>query len=418
MSESENTGNSASASASGGAGGSATAGPGGTATPGAPGQPGVSTTKATDSTKGTDGAPGGTSVHINGPDGTVIHGDLTGESIGVTGSGQVFGSGNVTGDGHTSSTSSSFTSFSDGDTDAAESREESWSVSGPADLEIQIDHGRIDVHLDDADATEVRVEIRHDPGAGGMWTRGLSGIMNWIGNATGGPSVGDLGQLGAEAVRAAEISWSAGGKRLVVRSSKELPLRMVPLNVTVTAPAGSVLAARTGAGDVTVTGRAAKAAVKSGSGRVTLGTVDGEAQAETGSGDIDLGTVGGRASVRSGSGGIAATSLGGSTTIKTGSGDIRLGAVSADLGARTGSGDLDIADARAGSLDITSGSGDLRVAVHPGVAAELDLSSGSGKARSDLEVGTDRPGTGGPALRVRGRTGSGDVLVTRATVAV
>jgi len=43
----------------------------------------------------------------------------------------------------------------------------------------------------------------------------------------------------------------------------------------------------------------------------------------------------------------------------------------------------------------------------------VDLSSGSGSARSDLDVGTQAPAQGA-AVHVRGRTGSGDVLVTRA----
>jgi len=53
--------------------------------------------------------------------------------------------------------------------------------------------------------------------------------------------------------------------------------------------------------------------------------------------------------------------------------------------------------------------------VHPGVRAELDLTSGSGRARSDLRV-ESAPPDDAVALHVRGRTGSGDVLVTRATV--
>ncbi len=86
-----------------------------------------------------------------------------------------------------------------------------------------------------------------------------------------------------------------------------------------------------------------------------------------------------------------------------------------DLELRTGSGDVAVADARSGSLQITTGSGGLRIGVHPGVTAELDLVLGAGRARSELEVSTvapERPS----AVQVRGRTGSGDVLVARAAV--
>ena len=109
------------------------------------------------------------------------------------------------------------------------------------------------------------------------------------------------------------------------------------------------------------------------------------------------------------------TAAGGPTEIKAGSGDVALGKVAGDLGVRTGSGEVRIDDACSGRFDLTTGSGELRVAVHPGVRAELDLSSGSGRARSDLRVDSAPPADA-VALHVRGRTGSGDVLVTRATV--
>ena len=106
-----------------------------------------------------------------------------------------------------------------------------------AELELTVDVGRIEVHLDRADEAEVRVEVRHDPAAGGMWGQGISGVLNWIGKATAGPGR-RAADLAADAVRAAEITWSEPGRRLMVRSSQELPLRVVPLVVTVTAPAG------------------------------------------------------------------------------------------------------------------------------------------------------------------------------------
>lgn len=300
-------------------------------------------------------------------------------------------------------------------------RRESWPVKAPAELEVSVDVGRITVHLDAEDCAEVTVEVRHDPTAAGGWAQGLTGLVNWLGAATGmsgatGSPTGDPAWLAADAVAAAEISWSEPARRLVVRSSQELPLRMVPLEVTVTAPRGSRVAARTGAGDVAVTGAAGWAAVRTGSGSATLDAVDGDADVTTGSGHIGVGPVSGRTRVRTGSGAIRLAGLGGPADVKAGSGDVDLGVVSGDLGVRTGSGDLRIADACAGRYELTTGSGELRVGVHQGVTAEVDLSSGSGSARSDLEVGGSAP-TGGATVHVRGRTGSGDVLVTRAVPA-
>jgi hypothetical protein len=295
-------------------------------------------------------------------------------------------------------------------------RQQSWPVDGPAELELAVDVGRITVRLEEPTegASEVRVEVRHDPSAGNTWSQGLTGLINWIGGATGAlPS--SSADIAAEAVRAAEISWSEGGRRLVVRSSQELPLRVVPLAITVTAPDRSRLAARTGAGDVRVTGRAGWAGVRTGSGRASIATVDGDADVTTGSGDIELGPVTGRARLRTGSGSVSVAATSGATEVRTGSGDVSLGEVAGDLRLRTGSGDVEISDARSGSLEITTGSGGLRIGVHPGVAAELDLGTGSGRARSELEVTGVAPEQPA-AVHVKGRTGSGDVLVARATV--
>lgn len=297
-------------------------------------------------------------------------------------------------------------------------RQQSWPCDRAAELELTIDVGRIAVDLVTG-GDEVRVEVRHDPAAGGAVAQGIGGLMSWLSSSGAGAQLGagfgiDPDRLAADAVRAAEITWSDGGRRLVVRSSPELPLRVVPLAVTVTAPAGSRLAARAGAGDVSVTGTAGWAAVRTGSGRVQAGHVDGDADVTTGSGDVDLGAVAGRGRVRTGSGGVRIAALRGTAEVRASSGDVHVAEVSADLGVRTGSGSITVRDASAGRLDLTTGSGDLTVGVHAGVAAQLDLSSGSGRARSELDVGAVAP-EGSGALSVKGRTGSGDVLVTRAT---
>ncbi len=337
-------------------------------------------------------------------------------------------------------------------------RQESRPADGPAELDLTVDVGRVDVHLEDTAAggpddtaaggpddtaaggpdgtaeggTEdrgpagpdvtgrrVRVEVRHDPTATGGWAQRLGEVASWLGTVGAAPDAPpDPGAGGADAVRAAEISWSATGSGdgsvgLAVRSSTELPLRMVPLVVTVWAPAGSRVTARTGAGDVTVHGRAARATLRTGAGTARTGDVDGDVDITTGSGDVTVGAVTGRARIRTGSGAVTVAALGGTTDVKAGSGDVTVGEVAADVGVRTGTGAVRVADARAGRVELTSGSGELRVGVHPGVVAELDLSSGSGRARSELDVRHTAPPRE-PGLRLRGRTASGEVLVTRA----
>lgn len=310
-----------------------------------------------------------------------------------------------------------------------ETRRERYDCPGPAEIEIVIGGGRVRVDLVEG-AGEVTVEVRADRSASPPWSGGLGGLLDWIGTSmTGAPAAGAgwsgrgfdpivgapweaSGDPSADAVDAVDITWSDAGRRLVLRAPEDPPAASVPLAVTVTAPADSRPAVRTGAADVELGGRAGWAAVRTGSGTARLAEVRGDADVTTGSGGIDLGTCTGRARLRAGSGRVEAGSIGGPSRVRTGSGDIRLGEVSGDLEVRTGSGDVLVADAVSGEITLSSGSGAVRVGVHSGVTAELDLSTGSGRARSELDV---RPGSPQrpAALRLSGRTGSGDVLVTR-----
>lgn len=307
------------------------------------------------------------------------------------------------------------------DTDASVGRQARFECLGPADIRVELDGGRLDIALGDniegaegsrdtAGTGEVAVQIRPDLTNQPPWNAGITSLLSWLGGQTG---AAPLGELAAEAVRQTLIDFT--GRRLTVRSPREFPLRAVPLIILVSAPAGSSIIARGGSADIAVTGVAAQLDAATGSGEVRAQQCTGAADVRTGSGDVRMGTVLGRLRVRTGSGLVDVTSVegAGAGTVRTGSGDVRLGAVKHDMSARTGSGDLTVVDACAGGLELTTGSGQLRIGIHQGVLAELDVSSGSGQARSDLPV-SDPPAEGNVALRVRARTGSGDALVTAA----
>lgn len=298
-------------------------------------------------------------------------------------------------------------------TDTSVVRQQNFECEGPIDVWVELDSGRLDITLEDATASldGVAVQIRPDLSNQPSWSVGIGGLLTWLGEQTGATS---LGELAAEAVRRTVVDFT--GQRLTVRTPREFPLRTVPLMIQVSAPSGSSITARSGAADVGVTGVAAGLDVTTGSGQVRAPRCTGAAEVRTGSGDVRLGKVLGRLQVRTGSGEVDVISVEGSAsgaTVQTGSGDVRLGAVKQDVRARTGSGDLTVVDAFAGGLELTTGSGQLRVGIHPGVLAKLDVSSGSGCARSELPVGGP-PGEGDVALRVRARSGSGDALVTAA----
>lgn len=291
-------------------------------------------------------------------------------------------------------------------------RRQDFDCDGPIDIWVDIGTGRLEITLNEgsAAAAGVSVQVRPDP-AGQPWSMGFAGLLGWLGHP---PGVASPADLGTQAVRRTLVELT--GRRLTVHTPREFPLHAAPVIIQVTAPAGSSITARSGAADVIITGEAATLHILSGSGEVRAQRCTGDAEIRTGSGDVRVGTVQGRLRVRTGSGTVDVSSLEGpgKSVVKTGSGDVRLGAVKHDISARTGSGDLTIADACAGGLDLTTGSGQLRVGIHAGVRAELDVSSGCGSARSELPVGGP-PAEGGVQLRVRARTGSGDALVTAAS---
>jgi hypothetical protein len=286
-------------------------------------------------------------------------------------------------------------------------RRENFAAGGPLDIDVSITSGRVTVHL--VDEPLAGVEVVHQPGSENPWLQSLSSIMEWVNDR-----FGDVRTATDEAAKAAveESRISLTGQRLAVNGPRGR-LRMVPLAVTVRAPAGSQVIVRSGSADVTVTGAAGRCTIETGSGEVAIDRADGYASVATGSGALRLGPMLGGLNARSGSGEIEVSSVGGPTTVSTGSGDVWFGAVQDNVTAKTGTGDLTVADAASGDIDLTTGSGEIRVGVRSGTSALIDLISRSGQARSELDV-SEPPRAGAPKIRLRGRTSSGNAVVTSA----
>jgi hypothetical protein len=285
-------------------------------------------------------------------------------------------------------------------------RQQSFDVDGPIEVDLAVGAGRIEVRL--VEEPGAHVEVRHDPGAGTAWMAGVSSVLTWF-NGQFGDQLGETSP--GEAVRQTRIDLTGG--RLVVRAPKALPLRTVPLSVTVRAPAGSHVTTHSGSANVTVTGGAGRIDLQTGSGEISADRAEGTASVHTGSGTVRLGPMHGGLRARTGTGDVEVTALAGPTSLFTGSGDVWLGAVAGDVMARTGSGDLTVADATAGQIELQTGSGNIRVGVHAGSPAEVDLSSATGAARSELVLTDSRP-EGSPTLRIRGRTASGSAIISPA----
>ncbi|WP_410665446.1 DUF4097 family beta strand repeat-containing protein [Amycolatopsis sp. lyj-84] len=289
-------------------------------------------------------------------------------------------------------------------------RVEEFEAEGPIEIDVSVAIGRVTIEL--TAESGVHAEVRRDGGEQQPWVDGMTSLLSWVGERFGDQlgadprtSVGDaLAQTRIEKV----------GNRLVVQAPKAWQLKNVPLAVTVRAPAGSHLEVRAGAADVTVTGSAGRADILTGSGDVGLERADGSAIVRTGTGAIKLGPTLSGLQLRTGSGSVEASSVSGSATVATGTGDVWLGEVAGEVLARTGSGDLSVADAASGSLELTTGSGEVRVGIRGGVAAEIDLSSTTGSVSSELDVAESAPSEGDVVLKVRARTGTGDAVVTSA----
>lgn len=304
-------------------------------------------------------------------------------------------------------------------------RSQEFSVDGPLELDLNVSVGRIDVRLGppasgpDGESRgqdpEALVEVRHAPSAQAPWAEGMSAVLSWVGERFG-DQFGD--QLGAEfrarpaeAVEQTRVELAGG--RLVVHGPKALPLRNVPLMITVHAPANSHVDARTGSATVAITGQAGRAQVTTGSGDITLERASATATLRTGSGGITAGNAGAGAHVKTGSGTVEISELLRSGTVTTGTGSVHIGAVAGDVLARTGSGSVTVADAASGAIELATGSGEIRIGVRSGSSAEIDISSGSGRVSSELDVADTRPER--PVdMTIRARTGSGAAVVTGA----
>ncbi|GAA3061805.1 DUF4097 family beta strand repeat-containing protein [Actinokineospora globicatena] len=278
----------------------------------------------------------------------------------------------------------------------------------PVEITVATGSGRIDVRLTDEEGIDV--EVRHAPEDANPWADGITNLMSWFTTQFG--EAQQPGDAAAEAVRRTRVEVVGG--RLVVRSPKEPQLRGVPIAVVVRAPSGSTVSARSGAASVRVAGVAAKVDVTTGAGTIDVAEATGAVQATSGTGAVKIGPAPAGVQARTGRGEIELAAVGGSTTITTGGGDVWLGAVTGDVTVRSGTGDITVADATSGTLELTTGSGDLRIGIREGSPAEVDVSSGSGEARSDLPLSGTAPETA-PSLRVRGRTGLGSAQVSPAS---
>jgi DUF4097 and DUF4098 domain-containing protein YvlB len=184
--------------------------------------------------------------------------------------------------------------------------------------------------------------------------------------------------------------------------------------VDIALPSGSRLQASAASANITADGHYGDCRFASASGDLEVGSVVGNLKADTASGGITVHDINGSASVSTASGDAAIGDLDGEVKFRAASGSLTVRRLHGNVNAQTASGDVAVATAVDGGVSVQTSSGELVVGVAEGTAAQLDLRTGSGEVRN-LLTPSDGPADGDETLVVHARTGSGDVVVQRAT---
>ena len=191
------------------------------------------------------------------------------------------------------------------------------------------------------------------------------------------------------------------GNMIRIGQQHEEHWRGISIDYDVEAPAGSILTATTGSGDVVDEGVGKNAKLHTGSGNIHATTLEGPFEVKTGSGDIVAEQTGqGDVQAETGSGNIEIKDVHGSFHGRTGSGDIKAsGTPSQPWTLETGSGNIEILAGNAPmTLEASTGSGSVTTEHEMLVKGSLDHHHISGNING-----------GGPLVRVH--TGSGDVQI-------
>jgi hypothetical protein len=259
-------------------------------------------------------------------------------------------------------------------------------ITTPIKLQLRIAHGVVTVETAD-DLAEASVRIKADKHATDLLSQTIVDMR------------GDT--LVVQAPRQGGIFDLFGGWR----ADRGLDVKVV-------IPGGTPVKISTFTAPIRIPGRVGDADLAFGSGEAAVREVDGALRLRYGSGTVKAVRVSGAVQVRSGSGNAQFGEIGGDLMAGCGSGNIEVRVSRGAVRSRCGSGNATLNEVH-GDVDVASGSGGLEIGLPAGVSAQLDVSTGSGQLHSELPI-EETPNKTNEAIRVRARTGSGDVRVFRA----
>lgn len=238
-------------------------------------------------------------------------------------------------------------------------------------------------------------------------------------------------QLDVEAAEKVNVEFEAGKLRVWhPKLTTAFARKFGSVRVSVALPTGSNVQGDTADGEYAVRGevgschlknaigdikvaQAAEVRLKTAGGRVVVDQVHGKAEV-SGSGDVKVGHVGGEATVKNIGGNTRIGEVDGDLRVNSANGPISIDAAHAAVEAKTAIGDIRVGRIGTGPVELTTAIGKVEVGVPGGTAVELDTKSGTGRVRDHVQV----PGVPERTVKVRVRTGGGDITVKVAQQAI
>jgi hypothetical protein len=158
------------------------------------------------------------------------------------------------------------------------------------------------------------------------------------------------------------------------------------VDIDIEVPSGTNVKFRTASGDLSALTALVDLDVTSASGSVTTGDVMGSLKVTSASGSVTAGDVMGSLKFSSASGDVTALNIDGDVEVQLVSGRTNLGAVCGDVAVKSVSGNVSIGVAAPVGATLNTVSGDVLVAVRPGMLVEIDANTLSGKLSSEIAL--------------------------------
>jgi hypothetical protein len=267
------------------------------------------------------------------------------------------------------------------ESDASETVDRTFTVSGPVRLELENGSGNSRVTVGPAGEVRVHAEFR---------------VHAWPWE--------DPGRILRDVV--ANPPFSQQDTLIRIGHSNQ-DTSQLSAEYSVTVPPDTQMHGVIGSGNLEVNGIAGPANFMVGSGNISATAILSDTRAIVGSGNVTLTDSQGRIDVTAGSGNVEVHGAKDEVRARAGSGNLRIEQPGAIVEAEAGSGRIEVRGATA-DLRVRTGSGEINVDGNPGPSNYWDIRATSGDV--ELEVPSNA------SFRFYARSGSGDINVTPASV--